>query len=111
MKLSKIVERLENLLPDADPAHLARMAMLMINELHTSEVLENEFLLSQVTDELKLRLSAATDQLTAVAQDLQELTRTDPREFNRDQIWILIRALKVQNQILNMYNCSVDFGV
>ena len=27
----------------------------------------------------------------------------DPQKFNPDQIWILIRAIKVQSQILQMY--------
>ena len=111
MKLSKIVEKLEQILPDADPVHLARMAMLLANEFKTDEVVENDFMLGEITEELKLRLSAATDQLTAVALDLKGLAGTDPRDFNRDQIWVLIRALKVQNQVLGMYNCSANFGV
>ena len=38
-----------------------------------------------------------------MTQELEDLARSDPREFTPDQIWILIRAIKVQSQVLQFY--------
>ena len=50
-----------------------------------------------------VRLQAATDQHAAMTEELESLARSDPREFTPDQIWVLIRAIKVQGQILQLY--------
>ena len=50
-----------------------------------------------------LRLQAATDQHAAMTEELESLARSDPQRFTPDQIWILIRAIKVQSQILQLY--------
>ena len=50
-----------------------------------------------------LRLQAATDQHAAMTQELEALAASDPKEFSQEQIWVLIRAIKVQSQILEMY--------
>ena len=38
-----------------------------------------------------------------MTQELEELASSDPEKFTRDQIWVLIRAIKVQSQVLQMY--------
>jgi hypothetical protein len=38
-----------------------------------------------------------------MTEELEELARSDPRRFTPDQIWILIRAIKVQSQVLRLY--------
>ena len=53
--------------------------------------------------DVALKLHAATDQHAAMTQELEDLARSDPREFTPDQIWILIRAIKVQSQVLQLY--------
>ncbi len=50
-----------------------------------------------------LRLQAATDQHAAMTEELESLARSDPRKFSPEQIWVLIRAIKVQSQILELY--------
>jgi hypothetical protein len=50
-----------------------------------------------------LRLQAATDQHAAMTEELESLARSDPRKFTPEQIWVLIRAIKVQSQILQLY--------
>ena len=40
---------------------------------------------------------------TVATRELEELANSDPEKFTRDQIWILIRAIKVQSQVLQMY--------
>jgi hypothetical protein len=50
-----------------------------------------------------LRLQAATDQHAAMTEELEMLAKSDPRLFTAEQIWVLIRAIKVQSQILQLY--------
>jgi hypothetical protein len=38
-----------------------------------------------------------------MTQELEDLAASDPDNFTQDQIWILIRAIKVQSQVLQMY--------
>jgi hypothetical protein len=38
-----------------------------------------------------------------MTQELEELASSDPEKFSRDQIWVLVRAIKVQSQILQLY--------
>ena len=60
-------------------------------------------MLTQTWREMGLRLQAATDQHQAMTEELENLARTDPLKFSADQIWVLIRAIKVQSQILQLY--------
>jgi hypothetical protein len=38
-----------------------------------------------------------------MTQELEDLAASDPQSFDQEQIWILIRAIKVQSQVLQMY--------
>ena len=53
--------------------------------------------------QMGLQLQLATDQHAAMTQELEDLAASDPESFSQDQIWILIRAIKVQSQVLQMY--------
>ena len=55
------------------------------------------------TSHLSLKLQAATDQHQAMTEELESLAASDPKKFSPDQIWVLIRAIKVQSQILQLY--------
>ena len=68
-----------------------------LDELHDKRKLRDAW------NEMGLRLQAATDQHAAMTHDLEELAASDPEQFTRDQIWVLIRAIKVQSQVLQMY--------
>ena len=66
----------------------------------------------QLSDEQKLlaawknatfRLEAASDQHAAVAEELDTICSDGPIKFSPDQLWILLRAVKVQSQILELY--------
>jgi hypothetical protein len=38
-----------------------------------------------------------------MTQELEELAASDPEKYTRDQVWVLIRAIKVQSQVLQLY--------
>ena len=52
---------------------------------------------------MSIRLQAATDQHAAMTAELEELSRADPASFTMDQIWVLVRAIKVQSRVLQLY--------
>jgi hypothetical protein len=35
--------------------------------------------------------------------ELEELAQSNPKQFTLEQIWTLIRAIKVQSQVLQLY--------
>ena len=103
MKCKELAERIEKLQPAAQPRDVARLCLLLTNAIDDVTCLGNEQVLSDAWKEMGLRLQAATDQHAAMTEELENLARSDPRKFTPDQIWILIRAIKVQSQILQLY--------
>jgi hypothetical protein len=65
--------------------------------------LSDEDILTEAWREAGLKLQLATDQHAAMTEELESLARSDPRRFSPEQIWVLIRAIKVQSQILQLY--------
>jgi len=111
MTCQELAERIQKMQPDACPRDVARLCLLLTNHIAEIENLEDERALASAWQEMGIRLQAATDQHAAMTEDLEELARTDPREFTIDQIWILIRAIKVQSQILQLYVGQPSFDV
>jgi len=103
MRCEELARRIEDLQPDAVPRDVARLCLLLTNAVEDVNELENESRLSQAWQEMSLKVQAATDQHAAMTEELEDLARGDPQEFSPDQVWVLIRAIKVQSQILQMY--------
>ena len=59
--------------------------------------------LARAWQETGLRLQAATDQHAAMTEELEQLSGLQPNKFGEAEVWVLIRAIKVQSQILQMY--------
>lgn len=103
MNCTELASRIENLQPDAMPRDVARLCLLLTNYVENVNALEDEGQLSTAWQQMGMRLQAATDQHEAMTQELEELASSDPKKFSPDQIWVLLRAIKVQSQILQMY--------
>ena len=103
MKCEELAHRIEQLQPHADTRDVARLCLLLSNAADDMDELHDDRVLTTAWKEMGLRLQAATDQHAAMTEELERLARTDPRKFTPDQIWILIRAIKVQSQILQLY--------
>jgi hypothetical protein len=110
MKCAELAERIEKLQPGADTRDVARLCLLLSNGASPVDSLSDDSKLTRAWKEMGLRLQAATDQHAAMTEELERLAKSDPRKFTPDQIWILIRAIKVQGQILQLYigDVSVD---
>jgi hypothetical protein len=99
----ELAARIEELQPAALPRDVARLCLLLANYLGDLEELEDDDRLTEVWQEVGIRLQAATDQHAAMTAELEELAQSNPRQFTLDQIWTLIRAIKVQSQVLQLY--------
>ena len=64
---------------------------------------QEDGVLADAWKEVHLRMQATADQHAAMTEELENLAKSDPQKFTPDQIWVLIRAIKVQSQILQMY--------
>lgn len=98
-----LATRIEQLQPEATPRDVARLCLLLTNYVDDLEQLVDDDLLAQVWQEMGIRLQAATDQHAAMTDELEELAGTVPEQFTMQQVWVLIRAIKVQSQVLQLY--------
>ena len=103
MNCAKLAEQIEKLQPDAEPRDVARLCLLLSNGVEDINQLSDEKRLTTAWKEIGMKLQAATDQHAAMTEELERLAESDPRRFSSDQIWILVRAIKVQSQVLQLY--------
>jgi hypothetical protein len=106
----ELAQRIEELQPEALPRDVARICLLLANYLEDLEELTDSDRLTQVWQEMGIRLQAATDQHAAMTAELEELAKSNPRQFTMEQVWTLIRAIKVQSQVLQLYVGKQPFG-
>ncbi len=98
-----LAENVQKIEPDAEVRHVARICLLLSNATDCFEDLNDQKKLEDAWREMNLRLQAATDQHAAVTEELERMAKSDPSKFDKEQIWTLIRAIKVQSQILELY--------
>jgi len=103
MRCRDLAARIEEMQPEARPRDVARLCLLLANFVGDVDLLADDIRLSEAWQEMGMRLQAATDQHAAMTEDLESLASTTPEEFNLEQIWTLIRAIKVQSQVLQLY--------
>ena len=95
--------RIEELQPEALPSDVARLCLLVTNQQSDLQELEDDSRLTELWQEVGIRLQAATDQHAAMTAELKELAQANPQHLSSEQIWTLIRAIKVQSQVLQLY--------
>ena len=103
MTCAELAHQIERLQPNASPQDVARLCLLLTNSVDDLPSLREQRALHDAWKRTGLKLQVATDQHAAMTQELEELAASDPQSFNQEQIWILIRAIKVQSQVLQMY--------
>ena len=111
MNCTDLARRIEEIRPEADARDVARLCLLLSNSASDIDMLSEDSKLTSAWKAMDLRLQAATDQHAAMTEELECLARSDPQKFNPEQIWILIRAIKVQSQILQLYVGEPVFDV
>ena len=103
MTCTELAEQIERLQPNATPQDVARLCLLLTNTVDELEDLRDQRALQDAWKRTGLKLQVATDQHAAMTEELEVLAASDPDRFTQDQIWVLIRAIKVQSQVLQMY--------
>ena len=111
MNCQELAGRIERLQPDAAPRDVARLCLLLANHFDDLDRLGDDRDLTAAWQQLNLRVQAATDQhaaMTAELDELDELARgaarqAEPQTLSGEQVWTLVRAIKVQSRILQLY--------
>ncbi len=98
-----LAARIESIQPDAHPADVARLCLLLINSVSNPDSLGDDDVLAEAWAEMGMRLQAATDQHAAMTEELEQVSRQNPSDFTAEHIWALLRAIKVQSQVLQLY--------
>jgi hypothetical protein len=103
MTCQDLAARIERLQPYALPRDVARLCLLLTNAVDDLSTLDDDEHLTRTWHAMGMRLQAATDQHAAMTEEIENLAKACPGEFSMEQIWVLIRAVKVQSQVLQMY--------
>ena len=103
MTCGELAQQIERIQPNASAQDVARLCLLLTNSVDDLGALRDLRALHDAWKRTGLKLQVATDQHAAMTEELEDLAASDPQSFNQDQIWILIRAIKVQSQVLQMY--------
>lgn len=111
MNCTALAEKVSLLDPTLAPKDVSRLCLMLYNSIDDETQLTDEQFFHDSWSENNLRLQAATDQHAAMADELEQLSKSDPRKFTPDQIWVLIRAIKVQSQILRLYAGSKEYDL
>ncbi len=99
---TQFVEQLTQLDPSLSLEQLFRVGSLLLLHADKSRLNDPEYI-KDTWLELTLRLQAAADQQSAVSEELESLANTDPQKFSPNQVWTLIKAIKVLSQTLEFY--------
>ncbi len=103
MNCSDLAEAIQRHQPTATARDVARLCLLLANTVDDLDALHDDTNLSHAWQEVGLRMQAATDQHAAMTEELERLAQSDVKSFSTEQAWILIRAIKVQSQVLQLY--------
>ena len=103
MNCHELAQRIEHIQPEAVPRNVARLCLLLSNCADDLDALSSEDALARAWSDVGLKIQAATDQHAAMTDELERLALGDPQQFTPEQIWVLIRAIKVQSQVLQLY--------
>ncbi|WP_146528536.1 hypothetical protein [Novipirellula artificiosorum] len=103
MTCHELARRLAALRPELQSIEIARLSLLILIQAEDEGKLANDDALLSAWKNASFRLEAAADQHAAVADELDQMCNSGPVQFTPDQLWILLRAVKVQSQILELY--------
>ncbi|MCM2375159.1 hypothetical protein [Aporhodopirellula aestuarii] len=103
MKCHELAERLSRERPDLPPVEVARLCLILLNTEEDATQLSDTEKRMEAWQHASFRCEAATDQYAAVVEELDQLFGDEPVQFRPDQLWTLLRAVKVQSQMLELY--------
>ncbi|MCA9191375.1 MAG: hypothetical protein KDB03_06430 [Planctomycetales bacterium] len=102
MNANELLLTIRRLRPNYCESELLRLALLVSFQLPHTPVSDDQDL-DRLCQEVSWQLSAACDQHAAVAEEIDQLAAESATEYQAEHLWTLVRALKVQSQLLNFY--------
>ena len=99
----RLLQEVQAELPGAQASEVFRLAMLLCHAAPSLEALDDRALRAKLLSDIQLQIAMHEDQHSAIACELDSLASTEPCDFNVNHLWTLIRAIKVQSQLLNFY--------
>ncbi len=99
MNLLELISLTQSLRPDASDEQVVRWVLMML----VSQSPTTEECLSESLTFVEQSNRLMSDQASAVAEELDDLASTQPSEFNPSHIWTLLKAIRVQKQMLDLY--------
>ena len=103
MRCHELAEQISRERPDLPAVEIARLCLILLNAEPDSERLRDSAQRMAAWRNASFRLEASTDQHAAVVEELDQMYGEEPIEFQPDQLWTLLRAVKVQSQLLELY--------
>jgi len=100
---TELAAKIAELQPDLPAVEVARICLLILNQADDAADLEDPQTLRTLWKGASLRLDAAADQHAAMMAELDGLGSNGPVRFTADQIWTLLRAVKIQSQTIELY--------
>ncbi len=102
MNCQQLAERISALQSDLPEVEIARLCLLILSQ-HDANTLTDDKSLVKAWQDASFRLEAASDQHAAVTAELDQMCGDDPVRFTSEQLWTLLRTIKVQSQVLDLY--------
>lgn len=103
MTCQEIARHLAELYPEMNQTQVAQLCLLVLR-YSAADNLPDQAAVAQAARMSLFRLEAASDQHAAMTAELEALFSEGPVRFSADQIWTLLRAVKVQSQLLELYS-------
>lgn len=103
MTCELLAAKIAELQPRLAPAEVARICLLILNQAGPDDDLEDPEVLRQHWQSASFRYAAAADQHAAMTAELDSLCTGGPVRFSPDQIWVLLRSVKIQSQTIELY--------
>ncbi len=103
MNCQELAAKLSVWQPDRSPTEIARLCLMIFTAVEDPSTLSEEAVLREAWRTVRFRMDAAADQHAAMAIELEQLCHDGPVRFSPDQIWTLLRAVKIQSQVLELY--------
>ena len=103
MTCQDLAKRISGLRPDLSPVDVARLTLMILARNNDDVILSDDDALYAEWRHASFRLEAASDQHAAVAVELERLYEDNRVEFSEEQLWTLLRAVKVQSLLLEIY--------
>ncbi|MFK8113509.1 MAG: hypothetical protein AB8B91_14990 [Rubripirellula sp.] len=103
MNCHLLAKRLSEIQPELEPVDVARLSLMILAQCDDISQLSDDAVLTSAWKNATFRLDAASDQHAAVAAELDDICSDGPVQFSPDQLWVLLRAVKVQSQVLELY--------